>query len=306
MGRTVREVEIDTDDELPSGARVDRFGVSEDELEDILGAIEEDEARSADGRKVPRRKKMIPRDIETRAAETVSTLDNLVDDFSPSVSDIFSRLADEYDAAKAAADRDGGAWFETEPGRRWLDTFRQMLVDHYKAVFNVRGSAVLDELGIEAVFDLANPEAIAALEAFGLDRVTGMNDTTIDILSDTIAAGIEYGKHPNDIARDIRDMIAGMTKDRSETIARTETAFAYSHAAIETYRRNGVTRKLWLTAEDEKVDPPCDSHEAEGSIPIDQEFGGSDQHPPAHPRCRCALLADVDSVPDDAPTWTGD
>lgn len=256
--------------------------------------------------KNPPRKKAIPLALETRAAETVETLDDLSESFRATVVGKFEELRDEYDAAKAAADLDGGAWFETEPGRAWMAGFRGILTEHYKSVWNVRGNAVLDELAIEGVFDLANPEAIAALEEFGLTRVTDMTDTTIEALSIVIGDGIEAGDHPNVIAKAIRDRLGDMTKARSETIARTETAFAYSYAALESYRRNGVERKMWLTAEDNRVDPPCPSHEDEGSIPIDQAFGGTDQHPPAHPRCRCALLADPESRPGDAPTWKGE
>lgn len=248
----------------------------------------------------------IPGYIVTRAAEIVTNLDKLTEDFTPTIAERFATLADDYDAAKAAADQDGGKWFETTPGRRWLDRFRQILVDHYKATFNLRGQAVLEELGIEGVFDLANPDAIKTLEEFGLERVTGLQETTIDLLRTVIADGIESGDHPDVIARNIRARISDMSKERAETIARTETAFAYSHAAIESYRRNGVTHKIWLTAEDAKVDPPCPSYEDRGSIPIGEAFGGDDQHPPAHPRCRCAILADVEKRPPDGDTWTGE
>lgn len=227
----------------------------------------------------------VPPETLERAAATVATLDDLTEEFTPTIAERFATLADEYDAAKAAADQDGGKWFETTPGRRWLDRFRQILVEHYKTTFNLRGQAVLEELGIEGVFDLANPDAIKALEEFGLERATGLQDTTIDLLRTVIADGIESGDHPDVIARNIRARISGMSKERAETIARTETAFAYSHAAIESYRRNGVTHKIWLTAEDAKVDPPCPSYEDRGSIPIGETFGGDDQHPPAHPRC---------------------
>ena len=254
----------------------------------------------------PPRARALPDDVETRATATVNTLDDLADKFVPDVARLFADLEDEYDAAKAVAAEDGGVWFETAPGRRWLAGFRDILTNHYKAVFNVRGAGVLDELAIEGVFDLANPDAIRVLEEMCLDRVTGMNDETIATLERVIAAGIESGDHPTVIAKAIRDAIGNMSKARSETIARTETAQAYSHAAIESYRRNGVERKIWLTAEDNRVDPPCPSHEEEGSIPIDQLFGGTHDHPPAHPRCRCALLADPDSRPEDAPTWKGE
>lgn len=254
-----------------------------------------------------RRKKMIPEWNVTRLLETSSSdLDNLTETILPDVQARFTDLAEKYAAAKAAADQDSGQWFETEAGRDWRSAFVSLLVDHYKQVWNVRGAGILADLGIEGSFDLANPDAIKVLEELGLSRVTGMTDTTIDLLRTVLADGIDKGLHPSDIARLLRERIADMSKERAETIARTETAFAYSYAALETYKRNGVERKIWLTAEDDKVDPPCNDYEARGSIPIDEAFGGDDQHPPAHPRCRCALIADVESVGDDPPVWKGE
>lgn len=241
-----------------------------------------------------------------RLADAQADLDDLTASIQPEIVARFSALADMFPSeAIASGDITPSEWFATDAGLTWSGTFRTILTDHYKAVYNVKGGEVLAELGIEGVFDLQNPEALAALEQFGLDRVTGMDDTTKSTVLDILRAGIDNGDHPFDIAASIRASINGMTGSRAETIARTETAHAYSYAALDSYKRNGVKFKRWLTAEDDKVDPPCPSYSDEGAIDIDSQFGGAHDHPPAHPHCRCALIADLTDAADQEP-WMGE
>lgn len=80
----------------------------------------------------------------------------------------------------------------------------------------------------------------------------------------------------------------------AERIAVTETSRYISTASETNYAAFGVTRKRWIVAPDQRVCPRCDANAAQGAIEVGTAFSSGDLNPPAHPRCRCALLPLVD------------
>ncbi len=92
-------------------------------------------------------------------------------------------------------------------------------------------------------------------------------------------------------------------RQRAYTIATTEMAFAYNKGAHEGVRQAqeqnlmGKTMKIWSTAEDERVCEICGGLEGT-EIGMDDDFdfkgytlyNGQKETPPAHPRCRCAII----------------
>lgn len=119
--------------------------------------------------------------------------------------------------------------------------------------------------------------------------VKGMNEETIDRLAHTISEGIKNKRGVPGLARDIKGTFADMTKNRSEIIARTETANALSEASLETMKDMGITGKEWVTAGDDRVSAECNANEGQGVIPVDQSFTSGPMAPPQHPSCRCAV-----------------
>lgn len=92
-------------------------------------------------------------------------------------------------------------------------------------------------------------------------------------------------------------------RQRAFTIATTEMAFAYNKGADEGMKQAqeqhliGKVKKTWSTAADEGVCPICsalDGKEVDMGNDFDFKgeslYSGQKQTPPAHPRCRCALL----------------
>jgi len=86
---------------------------------------------------------------------------------------------------------------------------------------------------------------------------------------------------------------AKVHRRRAALIAQTELAYAYSagwHATIEQNVEDGVlppgTKKVWLTAEDEKVCPECGKMNGEAVL-WNEPFSNGSDYPPAHPNCRC-------------------
>lgn len=99
---------------------------------------------------------------------------------------------------------------------------------------------------------------------------------------------------------------------RAYMIARTEMAFGYNKGMYEGVKQAqrdgyvGEVKKIWCTAEDERVCSSCGALEGK-EIALDDEFGyytklqyknpGIKRTPPAHPNCRCTTLY-ITSAPD--------
>lgn len=87
--------------------------------------------------------------------------------------------------------------------------------------------------------------------------------------------------------------------------AQTELARAISEAAVDTYEDHGVEQHEWLVAGPDPsgqvmVCPICLENAAAGPVNVGAPFPSGHRHPPAHPRCRCAIGPWID-IPDDEP-----
>jgi len=80
-----------------------------------------------------------------------------------------------------------------------------------------------------------------------------------------------------------------LVRDRARVISQTEMGRALEEGAFEEAKRRGATHKVWLTVSADTVCDECAAAQAEGPIPINQDFGHGAAVPPAHPRCRCTL-----------------
>lgn len=106
---------------------------------------------------------------------------------------------------------------------------------------------------------------------------------------------------------------ARQSRYRGYNIARTELAFAYNkgeHFGVQQAIDQGLmgyTRKVWCTADDERVCEICGGLEGK-TIEMDEDFDfytklaannpGIRQTPPAHPSCRCTCLYEEVAQPD--------
>ena len=113
------------------------------------------------------------------------------------------------------------------------------------------------------------------------------------------------------IERSIR-YSARQNRYRGYMIARTELAFAYNKGeqlgVVQAVNQGmmGETRKVWCTADDERVCEICGGLEGK-SVALTDGFNFPtrlraieptiDQTPPAHPHCRCAVLYEEISPP---------
>lgn len=138
-------------------------------------------------------------------------------------------------------------------------------------------------------------------------KVTSVSDTTRKRISDIIAAGVGDDKHPDEIARTIRDTM-DMSHRRALTIARTE-----SHAAQMTGQHMSMEEtskeldmpmlKVWVCTQDQNT---RDTHvKADGQkVKMDDKFkvGEAELAYPGDPsgppeeviNCRCAIVYETD------------
>lgn len=132
-------------------------------------------------------------------------------------------------------------------------------------------------------------DAVEWAEKQAADLVTGLDETTADLLSDAVAEGIEEQLGVAGTSRLIRDAIDDMAVSRAAMIASTEMNRAMSTATVEKLNNLGVEyKRIILSPEACDI---CVDNEAAGPIPIDDDFDSGDAYPPFHPNCRCAVTA---------------
>ena len=125
-----------------------------------------------------------------------------------------------------------------------------------------------------------------------------MKGTSYDLLGSKLADGLAIGASPMKLSAMIQDSIAN--PERSLMIALTEGSRAANYAAKDSFESLGVERIQWSAGEPD--DDVCD---IDGEVTeIDGIFsnGLSIDDMPAHPNCRCVIVAahyelDADFVP---------
>lgn len=136
----------------------------------------------------------------------------------------------------------------------------------------------------------------------GLERLLEQAGQTIgsvaqhrlEDLAEVLADGLERGLAPETIARGLGDVLEDPRW--ASLVAETEVSRAISVASQDRYLSIGVTANTWMTAADQRVCPACRDNEAEGPVSVGQSFPSGVSGPPGHPRCRCALAPDVQSI----------
>lgn len=169
---------------------------------------------------------------------------------------------------------------------------------------NDGAAAAYDQLGMDAeeVPSVADWASDRAAEMVGKKWVDGelvdnpnaewaITEGTREMLQSVIASSIDEGATMDELADNLADSF-GFSPERAEMIARTETAMADSAGQMAAYKESGVVQgKQWTTSQDDLVSEECNANEAAGVIPLDDLFPSGDDAPPAHPNCRCAIVA---------------
>ncbi|MCW5591047.1 MAG: phage portal protein [Burkholderiales bacterium] len=182
----------------------------------------------------------------------------------------------------------------------WVETFRALVTRTY-------GAGALDAMsGVKAGgtglnFQLSSPDVQKAIEDRLETLATLITKDTARQVTAAVRAGEVAGLNIAEIASLIRTSVYGdpMTENRAKTIARTESAGAFSRGAWDQAKRAGIFQsKEWLAFENSKTRTTHSACMAEGRIPIDQPFAANGLLYPLDPagpadeviNCRCTLV----------------
>jgi hypothetical protein len=157
------------------------------------------------------------------------------------------------------------------------------------------GLLTADEL---AIVNQVNKLAVEWAENRAAELVTKITESSRDYLRADITQAVEEGWSTRQLADQLQANF-GFSESRSETIARTETAFADCNGNFMAYKASGVVSgKEWILGSEHDDYDECDLNAAAGVIPLDEAFPSGDQTPPAHPRCVCDFLPVLAEISD--------
>lgn len=172
------------------------------------------------------------------------------------------------------------ALLDTVEGYGWeesADDLEERMRDFYPGVMKLAYSDANAALPVDVAFDLSNPAIKKTIRQLAR-KVRNVTETTRDEIRAIIDRGTEAGLSVSDMAKQIRERGEIASKTRSLTIARTESAVAYSTGSVLAYKEAGVTKVEVLDSDD---DEECAS--ANGAIWTLEE---AMEHPIGHPNCQ--------------------
>lgn len=266
----------------------------------------------------------VDRDVWLALRETLYVLDYLVEQgggetdrerrlrdnigqFESDVAGVFRAEGDAF-AAEAANFPDG----PVDPARvnnavnvavaAGSDDLRQAAERAAGEAWLIGAEDMARQLNIDITFNLDDPAARAYIRRVGADLVTRVDDTTRARLRRLIEDGTHSGWNYNQIAQSIisefGEMAVGRPQQhidsRAHLIAVTELGNAFEDGSLGAARRMAQMglemEKKWLTVGDNRVSDGCRDNQAEGWIPLDQQFRSGHDRPLRFPGCRCTAL----------------
>jgi SPP1 gp7 family putative phage head morphogenesis protein len=118
-----------------------------------------------------------------------------------------------------------------------------------------------------------------------------ISDSTRDMIQGMVASATDDGLTMDELADQLQESFA-FSEDRAMMIARTETAMADSAGQMDAYVESGVVEGTeWSTSNDDLVSEICQANADAGVVMLGDLYPSGDTAPPAHPNCRCCLVA---------------
>jgi SPP1 gp7 family putative phage head morphogenesis protein len=167
------------------------------------------------------------------------------------------------------------------------DTIERLMRPYYVQLAKLAFDDANADHGLGVAFDLDNPYVQTVINQLA-KQVRGVTDTTKQQIADITGRAAAEGWSNEQLAHQIRQLGVDMSRSRSLTIARTESASGYTQGSISAYQASGVVSgTTWLMGPDS-----CDICQAlDGSTAdLGGEFADGISGPPAHPRCTCVLV----------------
>jgi hypothetical protein len=122
-----------------------------------------------------------------------------------------------------------------------------------------------------------------------------ISDMTRDKIKRIVTEAFEGETRMSDVVAKIQqaleeDEAAIFTEDRAKMIANTEVAHAQAGGNFEVWKKSGMVETVkWTVSADEPCDECAENEDEE--VELGEEFPSGDERPPAHPNCRCVLVA---------------
>lgn len=158
-----------------------------------------------------------------------------------------------------------------------------------------------NDLGEKIVWNDATANALKITQVYGFGLITNLSNDLTEQIRHHIFRGIAEGQSIPEIAKAIKNSglqpLNGSTLtayQRATMIARTEVSRAMNTGKLQSYANYGVEMVDVVTAGDERVCEICIYNEENNPHPINE----SDELCPAHPNCRCTVIAHIEHKSD--------
>lgn len=90
--------------------------------------------------------------------------------------------------------------------------------------------------GLNISFGVVNPQTVAHLRSYEMDKIVGMTQQALAAVRTAITTGVQAGRNPRDVARDVRGAI-GLTAQQTQAVANFR-------AALENQQADALDRAL--------------------------------------------------------------
>lgn len=185
---------------------------------------------------------------------------------------------------------------------KMTEQLKGITASNMSGIVEVGGKDAYNTLGIDGVFDVSNPEVVKFIDKKSIKLSGAVQKTTVEKIRKTLSEGFENGDSISQLSDRVRESSA-FSRERSELIARTESAKSYTGGEIQGWKQSGQVKSTkWLLSPDPC--PECEALAAEvNEVPLGENFvdkGGTlngitydyepVNSPPLHPNCRCDLI----------------
>jgi SPP1 gp7 family putative phage head morphogenesis protein len=125
-------------------------------------------------------------------------------------------------------------------------------------------------------------------------QIQNVTDSVVQQIGNVLADGIKQGLSIDQMAKGLRELTdeggSMLGRGRADIIANTESTRAIIAGTVDQYTANGVGMWSLVTADD--PDEICASIAQGNPYPMSD----TNDQPPVHPYCRCAMAPEVDSI----------
>lgn len=220
--------------------------------------------------------------LESLGASVASQIENLREDVTKSL----AKVKDKDAKTKRILAKLDMSFEEIE------DT----LLSSLEIVSTSAAATALKSTGVKGKdpLNLANTRAEKWAANHAAELVKDLESSTREMLRGSILLAEQEGWSNEQLARELRDNYA-FSKQRAETVARTELKAADSEGAIAGWRASGLTmKKEWLRSANDADCEVCEANEQQGPIDLDDSFDSGDDTSPAHPNCECVVVSVIE------------